>query len=117
MRASLELITSKTMLIMLLSFFLISCTASQHAGILMVRQPDATETDEAKWFAYYEDQFDGNGGGVEPPGPDAPEPARRGYERAKRDWEAKDANATLKTLLISIPIGIGIGLLIGPSIK
>lgn len=117
MRGSLELITSKPLVFILLSSFLVSCTASQHAGILKVTRPALTETDEAIWYAYYEDQFDGYDGKVVSPGAEYPEAARRGYERAMHDWDGKNANALVNTFLISIPIGVAIGLLIGPSIK
>lgn len=104
---------SKRVVVIVLALVLTSCTASQHAGIVTINQPAASETDEAKWFAYYEDQLDGYGGDIEQPGPDAPEPARRGYERARNDWESRDGNAKLRTFLMCVPVGVVLGVLIG----
>ena len=104
--------TSKTVIIILASLFLISCTASQHAGTFTVTRPALTETDEAIWFGYFQDRFDCYAGEVEPLGPGVPEPIRQGYERAKREWKAKDANATLRTFMMCVPVGVALGVLL-----
>ena len=79
-----------------------SCSASMHLGKATVLKPDMKETDQQKWFIYYQDQLDAYGGNaIAPPGeilesegyqPTAGtynQAAIDGYQQARLDWAVK----------------------------
>jgi hypothetical protein len=83
------------------AFMMISCAASQHAGITYIHKPSVTETNESVWLTYWQDQFDAYSGNVIVPDNNYPEAAKQAYQQAKLDWDKKaDAANTNKFLLI-----------------
>jgi len=72
---------------------LMSCTASDHAGVTTVDRPPLTENNESAWFSYYQDQFDASEGKVPPPDAQYPQAAHKAYQLAKQDRDHKEVNA------------------------
>ncbi len=92
---------------------LMSCSASQHAGVTTIKQPLITENDESEWFSYYEDQFDAYKGKVSPPEDQHPQAAHKAYQLAKDDWDSKAGDARLTTILVTGSVVVGLlGLLV-----
>jgi len=84
-----------------------SCSASQHAGKTNVSRPSASETNEALWFTYWQDQFDAyEGNVVAPTTPQYPEVAIQAYQQAKAEWNHKADEAATKTKILLI-VGLG----------
>ena len=88
-----------------------SCGASNHLGKTFVQKPDASATDQQKWFAYYQDQFDAYGGqavppqgaileseGYTPPAGTYNQAAIDGYQQAQMDWSVKVKKASRGTM-------------------
>jgi hypothetical protein len=69
---------------------------SKHPGTTSVQKPAITESDEGKWFSYYQDQFDCYEGQVSLPS--EPEEAKKGYFLAKKEWDEAVRNAHLKSI-------------------
>jgi len=101
-------VTRITVALVVTSLF-ISCTASQHAGLINVKEPPLSENDQSAWFLYYQDQFDALKGTVMPPGDQYPEPAHQGYKQAKDEWNKKVSQAKGRSALLYICGGIGFG--------
>lgn len=78
------------------------CAASMHAGVTTVPKPSMTETSEAVWLNYWQDQFDGYQGNVVAPQSDKyPQAAVDAYQRAKMEWDRKvETAATNSQILI-----------------
>jgi hypothetical protein len=85
-----------------------SCTASQHAGVITIQQPSITESDESAWYDYYADQLDAYKGGVLAPTDQYPKAAHKAHQRAKADWDSKVGDARLRTLLVTGAAVVGI---------
>ena len=81
---------------------LISCSASQHAGVTTIKEPSLSENDQNIWFSYYQDQFDALEGNVMPPGEQYPKSAHQGYEQAKDEWNKKVSRAKGRTTLLYV---------------
>ncbi len=90
----------------LITSLLVSCTASQHAGVATIHQPPLAENNDSTWFSYYQDQFDAYEGKVLPPGDQYPQAAQKAYQQAKKDRESKELNAFWGTVVVT---GLGIG--------
>jgi len=90
----------------ILSFFLLlfftSCSASNHAGVTYVDEPQLDVVDEQTWFTYYQDQFDAFEGSVLSPPENYPMVARQAYQRASVEWNDKVSSAKTNTMLIWI---------------
>jgi hypothetical protein len=84
---------------------LMSCTASQHAGVTTIGQPPITENNESAWFSYYRDQFDAYEGNVSPVDTQYPRAAHRAHQLAKKDRDSRELNALFATVGI---VGLGI---------
>ena len=95
-----------------------SCSASYHLGKTFLQKPDANSTDQQKWFAYYQDQFDAYGGqavppqgaileseGYTPPAGTYNQDAIDGYQQAQMDWSVKVKKASIGSGWI---LGIGV---------
>jgi hypothetical protein len=76
---------------------LVSCSASEHAGVTYKQRPAMTENNENVWFAYWEDQFDAQSGRVVAPPMEYPAVARSAYGRAQQEWNMKVQDAAANT--------------------
>lgn len=94
-----------TGLVVIFALLFSGCAASMHPGQVSVEKPSRTETNEAVWLNYWQDQFDGYKGNVIPPGPEYPEASRQAYQRAKIEWDGKVQNAQGKTTLLVWAVG------------
>jgi hypothetical protein len=92
----------------LIASLLVSCTASQLAGVANIQRPPLTETNENTWFAYWEDQLDAFEGRVLAPALEYPPVAKSAYARAVQDWNMKAADAKTKTVLVWTAAGIAV---------
>ncbi|MFN0158918.1 MAG: hypothetical protein ACKVRP_12710 [Bacteroidota bacterium] len=87
---------------------LMSCSASQHAGVTTIKQPPITENNESAWLSYYQDQFDAYKGKVSPPEDQYPKAAHKAYQLAQEDWDSKFGDARLKTILVTGAVVVGL---------
>lgn len=90
----------------LIAFFLLSCSASRHAGVSNVKEPLRTENTKSAWVAFYADQFDALEGNVLRPDSRYPEAARQAYEEEKNEWSKRVKYAKGRTALACISVGI-----------
>jgi hypothetical protein len=94
------------------SLLLMSCSASQHAGVSYKRRPALTETNETVWFEYWQDQFDANRGKVIAPPMDYPPVAKSAYDRAAQDWNLKAKEAENQTTIAWVAGSVGVTVLL-----
>jgi hypothetical protein len=81
---------SSISILLIFSLLLMSCAASQHAGVTYVNKPSMKETNEALWLSYWQDQFDAyNGNVVQPSTVEYNQSAINAYQRAKMEWDEK----------------------------
>jgi hypothetical protein len=90
----------------IITSLLVSCSASQHAGVTTITEPSPLEDNVVIWFQYYQDQFDANEGNVVPPTTQYPQSALRGYQQARMDWDGKIRDAKSETALLYIGAGV-----------
>ena len=90
----------------LITSLLVSCSASQHAGVTTINEPPLVEDKLSTWLLYYQDQFDANEGNVIPPSNQYPQSAVRAYQRAKMNWDDKVQDAKSKTVDAYIVLGV-----------
>jgi hypothetical protein len=81
------------------SILLISCSASEHAGVAYKQTPALTEKDENVWFEYYQDQLDAHRGKVISPPMNYPPVAKSAYNRAAQEWNLKVQEAQTQTYI------------------
>ena len=89
------------------SLMLISCSASEHAGVSYKRRPALTEANESVWFEYWQDQFDAYRGKVIAPPMEYPAVAKSAYDRAAQDWNLKAQEADSKTTIAWVAGSVG----------
>ena len=94
------------------SLLLMSCTASEHAGISYKHRPALTETNETIWFEYWQDQFDANRGKVIAPPMEYPPVAKSAYDRAAQDWNLKAKEAENQTTIAWVAGSVGVTVLL-----
>ena len=101
----------------LIALTLLSCAASQHAGVANIQRPPLTENNENAWFTYWQDQLDAFEGRVLAPPLEYPAVAKSAYERAVQEWNMKVADAHTKTTLTWSAGGILLSVLLLLAIK
>lgn len=110
----------KYLFIALTLILLIGCTApktlsiSKHPGQTTVPKPSMKEQSDDVWYVYYADQIDAYENKIQMPSDDYPESAKRGYYRAKTEYQQKYDNAAQKIRVqrtVLLPI-VGGGLLL-----
>jgi len=94
------------------SLLLMSCSASEHAGVSYKRRPALTESNETVWFEYWQDQLDANRGKVIAPPMEYPAVAKSAYQRAVQDWNMKADEAETKTYIAYIAGSVGVIVLV-----
>lgn len=95
--------------ILIFSLLLMSCTASKHLGTTTISKPSMNEPSKEVWFAYWEDQLDGNGGYVPAPfSSEYPQNAVNGYNQAKVEWDKKVQGAKVQTACVWGTAGVGL---------
>ncbi len=95
------------------SILLISCSASQHAGITYQTKPPMEETNEAIWLSYWQDQFDAfKGNVVMPSAGEYNQSAVNAYQRSKMEWDEKVEMAKTNSSLILWGSIIGVSVLL-----
>lgn len=109
----------KQLFIALLLISFVGCVApkplnvSKHPGQTTVQKPSMKEVNDDVWYMYWADQIDAYQGNVPMPSDEYPESAKRGYYRAKTEYQQKYDNAAHKARIqrtVLIPL-IGGGLL------
>lgn len=94
--------------ILIISLLLMSCSASEHAGVSYKKRPALTETDEQVWLEYWQDQFDARRGKVITPPMEYPAVAHNAYQRAAQDWNLKEQEARTQTYIAWIAGSAGV---------
>lgn len=112
--------TMKNVLIALMLISLYGCTApkplsvSKHPGQTTVSKPSMKEQSDDVWYVYYADQIDAYENKVPMPSDEYPESAKRGYYRARTEYQQKYDNAAQKIRVqrtVVLPVIIGAVLL------
>ena len=98
--------------LLVVSILIMSCSASEHAGVSYKRRPTLTEANETVWFEYWQDQLDANRGKVIAPPLEYPAVAKSAYERAVQDWNMKVNEAQTQTNIAWVVAGLGASVLL-----
>jgi hypothetical protein len=110
-----------TIILILCTTLMIGCAAprtftiSKHPGQTTVPKPSMKEFNDDAWYVYWADQIDAYQNNVPMPTDDYPEAAKRGYYRAKTEYQQKYNDAVQQNYVrrsIVLPgIFVGAGLL------
>ena len=84
-----------------------SCSASNHAGEVLVDEPSMNETNAEKWLAYWRDQLDAFKGDVNRPTAEKyPAIAIETYHEAREEYRRKEKDAQISSTLVAVGFGI-----------